>query len=555
MGNKSILERNLLALSTRNPVLSIKTGQTELNPDIQSRSSKNGLPVPFYTRKGRSFFFHSLVDPKREGEGFCSLHTPSGYMVFLGLGGGYHRMPFLRYSSINKIIIVEKDISLFKSLLSMIDLYHLILDRRVEFLIDPSDREFRDFLLSSYVPALTGDLKTIPLRSRMQTEQEFFEGIVGCIKDTIGLLADDYTVQVHFGKKWFKNTLSNLKAAQETVTTLKPIRQALVTAAGPSLEEQLPILKKLRHEGTLIATDTSFNFLIENGIIPDIIISIDCQHITYHHFIQGYPAGVPLVLDLASPPALTRITNNRFFFTSGHPFSQYVNRNWRRFPHIDTSGGNVCHAAVSLADNLGASKTYLFGADFSYPRGKSYSRGTYMYPYFMSKASRTLPQEHSFYNFLMRNINIIKEKRDYGLIYTTRPMISYKERLEEASKDLSTRVVPVNGSGVPLVFPETSVKRDNSIQYVFSAGSPLHNWKEFITNYAERLATLPPPVEALTEYLSHLPPLQQDIWKTIYPVAAVIRKDAGETGQEGPDILNRSRKWVLDLIQAYMDLP
>ena len=34
----------------------------------------------------------------------------------------------------------------------------------------------------------------------------------------------------------------------------------------------------------------------------DLVLSIDCQHISYHHFLRGYPSGAPLVLDLASPP-------------------------------------------------------------------------------------------------------------------------------------------------------------------------------------------------------------------------------------------------------------
>ena len=160
---------------------------------------------------------------------------------------------------------------------------------------------------------------------------------------------------------------------------------------------QLPRIRELRDSGTLIATDTSLPYLLEVDIAPDLVISIDCQQITYHHFLSGYPGGIPLVLDLASPSGITRVSRNTVFFSSGHPFSQYVSSNWRHFPRIDISGGNVSHAAVSLADTLGADEIHLFGTDFSFPNGKSYARGTYIYPYFMERDSRTAPLEARFF--------------------------------------------------------------------------------------------------------------------------------------------------------------
>ena len=200
-------------------------------------------------------------------------------------------------------------------------------------------------------------------------ESEYFSGIRNGIMEFLQLLSADFFVQSHFGKRWFINTLSNLKKAQSAKNTLPPIRRALITGAGPSLEVQLPTLIKYKQDSFLIATDTSLPFLLKHNLIPDLVISIDCQHISYHHFMAGFPKDIPLVLDLASPSFLTKQTDNIIFFTSGHPFSQFVNKNLRSYPYIDTSGGNVSHAAISLADKLGAKEIILFGVDFSYPQG------------------------------------------------------------------------------------------------------------------------------------------------------------------------------------------
>ncbi len=551
---QSVLERNLLALSTRDPVLCMRIGRTDKSDRLGIQQSRSGKPVPFIAVEGRKVFLHSQIDPDREGERLLSIYQRSGYLVFLGLGGAYHILPFLRSPDVNRILIIEKDLSLFKSVIASIDLYHLILDRRVEFLIDPGMEELRECLLSTYVPALTGDLKTIPLRPRMDIDLEYFSEVTDWIRTTIGLLSDDYTVQVHFGKKWFKNTAANLEAAQETTTILPPIRKALITAAGPSLEEQIPTLIRMRKDATLIATDTSYAALMKMGIRPDIVISIDCQHITYHHFLSGFPDDIPLVLDLASPPLLAKIARRHLFFSSGHPFSRYASRNWRRFPFIDTSGGNVCHAAVSLADLLGAETTYLFGADFSYPRGKSYARGTYLYPYFSGLSGRISPLSSHFFSFLMRNANIVKERREYGFIYTTRPMISYKERLEQSASSLDTHVQAIPGSGVPLSFPAKGVGRGGTLLFGCSAGPASSSWEAFLGSYIERLMTLPPPFEPFVKYMSTIPDAQQDLWKTLYPVAAAIRKEFSDAGIKSRSIMEEARDWPIAMAEHYLSL-
>jgi len=547
------LERNLLALASRNPELSIRTGRSELSEEVSFTPSRTGRLVPQIFRDGRYTALHSLFDPEKEGIKFSAACEGGGYLVLLGLGAAYHILPFLKRSDITGILIIDKDISIFKKLLSVYDLRTLILDPRVHFLIDAVAEEISSYILSSYLPAITGDIQTLYLRSRMKTEERYFKEVLDEIKEVLGRLADDYTVQTYFGKKWFINTLANLELAEQSIVTLSPVRKALITGAGPSLEVQLPRLKELRASGTLIATDTSLPFLLEVDVLPDLVISIDCQQITYHHFLSGYPEDVPLVLDLASPSGITRGSRKTVFFSSGHPFSQYVSSNWRHFPRIDISGGNVSHAAVSLADTLGAEEIHLFGTDFSFPNGKSYARGTYIYPYFMERAYRTDPLEARFFSFLMRNKNIVRESSDYGIRYTTKPMISYKKRLEDAAAGISARLIPEPGLGVPLKVRNTHpLNRTSHISRFFSAGSPECSWKKFLQTYRSGLADLPKPGDPLASYFESLSPAQRDLWTTLFPTAAVFRRNIGKNSLPGAAILSDVREWSMEILRHYV---
>jgi len=555
MSDSHLLNVNMLALSSSQPELSVKLGKESPSPDMRIKTSRTGLPVPLLKHKDRDYSLHSTIDPRREGERFYHTSPSGGYLVFLGFGAGYHIKPFLNRKDVSRIVVIDFDTSLFKSLLNVIDMRDFFLDQRVCFLIDPTLQEIDREMLGNYLPAVSGNLQVLQLRSRVHMQRENFTEIQKHIQQIIKAVSEDYSVQSYFGKRWFVNSVRNLQVAETSTTTLPPIRKALITAAGPSLEDQLSEIKQQRSQGRLIATDTSLPFLLKNDIVPDIVISIDCQHITYHHFMAGYPEKIPLVLDLASPNHLTTKTDRLVFFTSGHPFSKYVNSVWRRFPYIDTSGGNVSHAAVSLAEALGAQQILLFGADFSFPEGKSYTRGTYLYPFFQTAAARTKPLEHHFFSFLLRNENIIKVKQGGYLRYTTSPMISYKERLEHASARLTAELTAVHGKGEILNTSHESVprKRSGVIGTLFSAGAAAVSWTEFIREYSQSVSELPLPQESLSDYRSSISKEQKDIVTTLLPAAAAIRREHELQGvrKAGPEILQDVIKWTRSTIEAY----
>ena len=546
--SETIYHRNMLALSSRCPVLSARLPNIDIPHYAEMVNSKTGIPVPAIRYDQKQIALHSRYNPEGEANRYAAIYPHSGFLVFLGFGAGYHIEPFLNGPADSHILIIEPDIELFKFVMQKVDRRKLLMDKRVSFLVGVSVEEVHTYLMNNYIPAITGNLQTIGLQPKMQINKQYFTDCIETIRSVIGKLADDYTVQAYFGKKWFLNTLFNMKKAASTTTTLPHVRKALVAGAGPSLEMQMDYLKNMKETATLISTDTALPSLLAHGVRPDIVISIDCQHVTYHHFLRGYPEGVPLVLDLASPVQLTRMADNLVFFSSGHPFSKYVSSRWRRFPYIDTSGGNVSHAAISLAEKLGAREIYLFGTDFSYPEGKTYARGTYIYHYFRSKAYKTTPIESLFCDFLFKNRNMQKYPMETGFLYTTKPMISYKQRLEEAVRHMRPRVVPVDGKGLKLNLKhEDSIDSDEKVYQFFSAGSVQSSWQEFITSYRSALLSMKEPYTPVAAYLEGLPPSERDLWTTMYPIAAAMRREREEDSFQAAELLSTVRQWTVKM--------
>lgn len=550
-----IFRRNLLALSRSNRNLGDRLLDVAPDPSIAIRKSKAGALVPVALRFGRESPLHSLFDPEREAARLEEALPSSGFIVAFGLGAGYLLRRYLSSNETTGLLVVEYSAPLLRAILEDIDLSDVFTDARFALVLDPSPEELRDAILSLYVPPVAGGIRSLPLRGRVDLDPEAFRGAAETLGSVLGSISDDYSVQAFFGKLWFKNAVRNLFAAERASSPLPPVRRAAVAAAGPSLEDQIPALEEAQAKGAfLIATDTSLPALIGRGLRPDAVVSIDCQHISYYHFLGGIPAGIPLVLDLASPSTLCRLSDSVRFFSSGHPFCAYVSARWRPLPALDTSGGNVTHAALSLAEALGAETALLAGADFSYPDGKSYARGTYIYAYFDRCRSRLQPIESLFTGFLFRGSDMERESdRDANghsySRYLTKPLMAYREHLERFAAQSPMRIVPLEGKGVKIKAPSGPRDKGRSMRRVFAAGSAPCPASDFLSGYAGDLRSLPAPRGPAIPYLGALGNKERDLWTTLLPAASAFQREAGPGGMDAALLLETTRDWAICTVE------
>lgn len=543
----SYFNSNILALANSNNDLALGLSYN-CNNDSNYKfiESKSGDIVPCVDKDVKKTL-HSKIDPQREGSRFTSMYKSKGFLIFLGLGGAYHIKPFIEKNEFSTILILDKDIHRFEATISKMDMKEIFLNPAINIFIDPKPEKLYQFIIDNYVPAVCGDVTTIPLRQRVNAETEFFTECVDTIKNALDRISDDYTVQTNFGKKWFSNTLFNIKESAKIKPILKPIKSAIITAAGPSLEDDIETIREQQKESTLIATDTTAPVLIEHGIKPDIIISIDCQHISYYHFLKKIPRDIPLVLDIASPRKLSSLFDTVYFFTSGHPFSQYVSKNYKSFPNLNTSGGSVTHAALSLADALNAKDIYLYGADFSYPLGKSYSRGTYIYDYFNKTCSRTASLESSFFSFIMHSRDINIEKCKDGLRYITKPMIGYKNNLEAESRNIKGTLHVKENRGCKILIEKDSNPELNILS-LFAEGRITVGSNKFLQEYRKNLQSLPDIIFPIEAYINSLNKKQRLVWLTIIPVLANHRGEKELSNK----LMNKTITWMISRIDRHI---
>ena len=105
---------------------------------------------------------------------------------------------------------------------------------------------------------------------------------------------------------------------------------------------------------------------------------------------------------------------------------------------------------VSLADRLGASRIFVVGADFSYPRGKPYARGTWLFDHFGCSSRRLSPLEGSLYSLIFSTGEPLRERVGDALRYTTHLQMGYKRSLERLAVGAAAGISAAAGPGLSL---------------------------------------------------------------------------------------------------------
>jgi hypothetical protein len=547
-----VLESNMAALAHRNPALASAIRSSTADPSLTFVSARDGTIVPSVQTPHGSAPLHSLYDPAGEARKIAAGLHGAGCIVILGMGAGFAVAASLEDVGVSSVLVIEKDVSILRALLERLPLDGLLQDPRV--FVSVGLEGVRPALLSAWQPALMGGMVTAPLRPWCEKESVFFAAATAELRTVINEIRADYSVQAHFGKRWFSNMLLNMEPASSSSVVPPAVTRVSVVAAGPSLERQLGMLSATGDTDFLLASDASLPALRRAGIQPHGVLSIDCQSFGYHHFLQGISPHSILFLDLASPHFLARSSAPLIFAAGGHPFAAYLDARWKRFPRMDTSGGNVTHAAVSLAHCLGARAITVFGADFSYPEGKPYSRGTYLYDFFESSQTRVAPSESKFFSFIYRTPDTRKEHTGGGFRYTTDVMLGYRYHLLRLMGDIPAEVTSVPGAGLALdqavrrIAPRSSICGEDG----WRSSRPSCSWRRFLAGYAGDLAALPALTHPAGSSFRTLRGSEQELWGTLLPVAARVILDSPETAP-GAAAMDGARQWVLSRVARVID--
>ena len=283
-----------------------------------------------------------------------------------------------------RLLLVERDHERLAGALNGVDspaIAQAIRDRRLVVEIGISEEEgIGHFLLAadySRVPTI----RLLDARPLTEEEIRMADEMTRPARDLLRTQACDMSTRKRFGKEWQLQTLRNIPYIIRHPGIQALFGQfagvpALVVGAGPSLDEAIPFIKKLRQRVVVICVGRAMaRFVQLVRFSPDLLITGDGQQKVKKHF-EKKPPRVPVVASCFSHPELTGSLDRVFFMemdAMGLP-------EWlagKLGPRGEIfAGGNVSTAGLSLAVALGCNPVLMAGVDFSYAEnGKTHARG------------------------------------------------------------------------------------------------------------------------------------------------------------------------------------
>jgi hypothetical protein len=155
----------------------------------------------------------------------------------------------------------------------------------------------------------------------------------------------------------------------------RPGGRVFVAGAGASLEGSYDELRS--RSDLLICVDGALRALLEAGIRPDVVVSIDAHEVGVSRMFDADLSGLEsstLVYFPVVPEPVVAGWPGRRLVAYGH------HARWSDLAVVNPRGrlwvsGSVTHAAVDLAVHTGAKRVVLAGCDFGFSRGRTHVAG------------------------------------------------------------------------------------------------------------------------------------------------------------------------------------
>jgi hypothetical protein len=460
------LEKNLAVLKERHPDVARRVEDAHPLPPADTPPAKNGSPTLLAeTPDGNRIHLHSSVDPESEAKIFLDAYKiePLDTVIIFGAGLGYHLAELAgRLSPENNIVVVEKDLSRLRSALASVDLAAFLEHPRISFIFTSGSADISGVLRSDAEQMLShGGVHLVTHWPSLRTAPDFYHEALDSAKKAVSGGAVMLKTAYALARKSLENRFGNLPdyISSPGIGSLKDRfagRPGVVVSAGPSLAKNMHLLAELKGRAVIVAVATTFQLLIDHGIIPDFAVIIDYHRLSKQYFENVPPGlGVPLVTDpKASPEAVGAYRGPKLF--AEDVLLRFMAGSSMREKGYFEMGATVAHASISFLDFIGCDPIILVGQDLAFTDGLTHLPGTAIFDRWHGETNR-------FHTFEMKELetifrirkNLKKDKDINGkTVYTEDNLVSYRQDFEAMFKRLSKRVLNATGGGLPIAGAE-----------------------------------------------------------------------------------------------------
>jgi len=185
-------------------------------------------------------------------------------------------------------------------------------------------------------------------------------------RDLYRTVQGSWLTQSRFGPRFWRNAVRNAVGWDRPVGLVPGNRPVVIAASGPSLDDGLEALKRHRDRFDLWALPSSFETLVQRGLVPDAGVATDGGYYAREHLQRLSGTEVPLMASLSSAPDPTLVHRPVFFFAQGQPVEEALLAALLPRHAEVPSQGTVAVTALRLALEATSGPVFIAGLDLSF---------------------------------------------------------------------------------------------------------------------------------------------------------------------------------------------
>lgn len=450
--------RNLAALWTADPGLAAAVERVPDGEMYTVEPAKDGnLTVAVEAGEGRRIYLHSRYRPVEEGAKLVeSVDVEQKFVYFIhGLGLGYHVNRLLdRASSEAVAVVFEPDLRLLKTTLWHRDLSEGISKHRL-LLVAGGDKAALFNRLNSKLALMSSGFEAIRHAASVQLHADFHAETSRWADEFSAFAKTSINTLVINGRRTAENIAQNVGwyAATGGVDRLKDRykgKPAVVVSAGPSLRKNKHLLKGLEDKAVIVAVQTTLQPLLEMGVEPHFVTSLDYHEISGRFFeklpkvlrteLVAEPKATPVVLGMHPGPVTVL----------GNDYAERLLKEMGLRKGTLRGGATVAHLAFYVAEHLGCDPVIFLGQDLGFSDGLCYTPGTSYDDVWRPELSRFCTVEMKQWEHIVRERHILRRVEDLEgrPTYTEERLYTYLQQFERDFLQTTTKVIDATEGGV-----------------------------------------------------------------------------------------------------------
>jgi len=455
----SPLLANLAALWPVAPDLASELESLPDDAGYATETARNGEPtLACQTTDGRSIAVHSRHRPGDEGRRLIDalgIGKKPAYYV-LGFGLGYHVESLWSQAGGETVLIVfEPDLRMLWTAFSCRDYSEMIASRRLMIFWRPDKAELIR-RLSPLSAVLSLGPATVPHAPSLQLYSEFFAQVQIWLEEIASYIRTGMNTVVFNAAKTAENIAANVGwyAASPSVARLRDRYYgypAVIVSAGPSLRKNKHLLAGLNDQAAIIAVQTTLQPLLEMGVEPHFVTSLDYHEIC-SRFFERLPSNLrtELVAEAKATEKIFELYPGPVTLL-GNDYAEGLLREMNPSKPILTAGATVAHLAFYLAEFLGCNPIIFVGQDLGFSDGLCYSPGTSYEDVWRPEMSRFCTVEMKQWEQIVRERQILRRVPaiNGGTVYTEERLFMYLQQFErDFAKSRATIIDATEGGAL-----------------------------------------------------------------------------------------------------------